>query len=284
MKRRELAPTGFTLIELLVVIAIIGILASMLLPALGRGKEKAVMTQCLSNLRQIGIAVKLYVDDHQGTYPLSYAIEPNVGAKETRPTLGGNDPDAERLPCYPTAKVRPLYSYIKPSEVYHCPADRGQLGVYHCCPCTADLKPTNWETLGCSYQYNAGGLTYLLKGGSSGGFKQKPEDEGVGIAGKQEGWAPSPERYILFHEPAARIFGCPPSSPGWRQWHFVRGPSDIYDPKTARQDFISPIAFVDGHVAQHNFSKSLSTDPYFPYEETKDWIWYKPATNQVVQP
>jgi hypothetical protein len=56
----------------------------------------------------------------------------------------------------------------------------------------------------------------------------------------------------------------------------VRGPSDIYDPQTARQEFISPIAFVDGHVAQHNFSKSLATDPYYPYEPRKDWVWYKP--------
>ena len=69
----------------------------------------------------------------------------------------------------------------------------------------------------------------------------------------------------------------------WYQWHFLRGPSDIKDPQTARQEFISPIAFVDGHVAQHNFSKALSTDPYFPYEPTKDWIWYKPAANAVAQ-
>ena len=68
----------------------------------------------------------------------------------------------------------------------------------------------------------------------------------------------------------------------WYQWHFLRGSSDIEDPQTARQEFISPIAFVDGHVAQHNFSKSLSTDPYFPYEPTKDWIWYKPRIKEEV--
>lgn len=60
---------GFTLIELLVVVAIVAILAALLLPALNRSKEAARSTRCKSNLRQLGFALHLYVQDNQDRYP-----------------------------------------------------------------------------------------------------------------------------------------------------------------------------------------------------------------------
>jgi prepilin-type N-terminal cleavage/methylation domain-containing protein/prepilin-type processing-associated H-X9-DG protein len=70
-RHRQSRRRGFTLIELLVVIAIIAILAAILLPVLSQAKKRAWTIQCVSNLRQIGVAMKIFADDNNQLFPES---------------------------------------------------------------------------------------------------------------------------------------------------------------------------------------------------------------------
>jgi len=77
MSQGRFTARGFTLIELLVVIAIISILAAILFPVFATAREKARQTACLSNLKQIGLAMAQYTEDYDETYPmLTYSVSP----------------------------------------------------------------------------------------------------------------------------------------------------------------------------------------------------------------
>jgi prepilin-type N-terminal cleavage/methylation domain-containing protein len=99
---------AFTLIELLVVIAIIAILAALLMPALSAAKQRAWTAQCLSNLHQIGIGMKIYAGDNNGFYP------------ESGGTIAWNQSDPG---THSSSWMQQIVSYVGNTNVYHCPGN-----------------------------------------------------------------------------------------------------------------------------------------------------------------
>jgi prepilin-type N-terminal cleavage/methylation domain-containing protein len=131
---------GFTLIELLVVIAIIAILAAILFPVFARAREKARQTACISNVKQLGLAWMMYVQDHDETFPPDNSpaaansvwqlLPGSFPCRPCRPRRKDGQPTADPtlFPKTDQEAYDPrIYAmpYIKNVGIFQCPSDNG---------------------------------------------------------------------------------------------------------------------------------------------------------------
>lgn len=230
MKRRA---NGFTLVELLVVIGIIALLISMLLPALNKARRAAKNTQCLSNLRQLGAAVYLYLNDNKFIFPAGQVIEPD-GTLFKRTQCGWVGKRGTALYGYDhlPADVRPLNKYMgrfgpdNEVEVARCPEDTASLGE----------GQSMYDVFGTSY-----GANIIVAGTLS-----DPDDP---WAGKRYSQVRQPSRIVLLADEGAYY-------PGWSAdytakqyyWH--------------SKDIIWNVVFVDGHAAPVRIDKQYAGQDY----------------------
>ena len=161
MHRNRSKFRGFTLIELLVVIAIIAILAAILFPVFAQAREKARATACVSNVKQIGMAWMMYVQDYDESYPPNNTT--NGAAAEWKAASAGPFPCK---PCRPVHKTlttpdgKPLpydarvfaMPYIKSLDLFKCPSDVGiPTGLV---PDEPSQGQPVWKAMGSSYCLN----------------------------------------------------------------------------------------------------------------------------------
>ena len=193
---------GFTLIELLVVIAIIAILASLLLPVLGRAKDKGKAARCTSNLRQLGMAAMLYEEDHQ-VYPIGWppaadlaAPLPPIWYRQLQPYLGTKTDKSGGgificpLSLQKARKEENLGNELREGGFWgllayaqNCNVNNGRkdIGSRHVQDFTGTLiyaDTDGWDA--CLYPDGGGNVCYRHSGGN-----EKSSETDRGIAGKK---------------------------------------------------------------------------------------------------
>lgn len=203
----------FTLIELLVVIGIIAILASMLMPALSKAREKADQTDCLNNQRQLGMAFVMYGNDNKEFFP-SYTH----GAKDVKKENGWVYFDGFPCPKKGNFDVTRgiLYPYTKSKQIYLCRSDHtGTTCSYGVNSDTMDSKFTLVD--------NASETPLLLEEGST----VKTTNDGFFDIDY------SPKDYIVNRHQKGSVYSFCDGHVSWERW----SNTEVW----ARCDYMEPI-------------------------------------------
>jgi prepilin-type N-terminal cleavage/methylation domain-containing protein/prepilin-type processing-associated H-X9-DG protein len=156
---------GFTLIELLVVIAIIAILAAILFPVFAQAREKARQTACLSNLKQIGTGIYMYVQDYDERYPHADYALPAGSLSPLNPQASGGF--ALRVNHYKWQSW--IVPYVKNSGVFFCPS-----------------RPRDQAAWDINGEIKNGFALNLSVTGASNGLVDRPSFLGGGLSGVQQ--------------------------------------------------------------------------------------------------